>query len=90
MMEDWLKHASSIWAVGYEAWREAVEIKPLNVATLGKALSAGAVEPTKGTGRISILLFTVWYSYLELKNFLVDGSDERFEFQQQLDSKHGL
>ena len=80
MMEDWLLHSSSIWSVGYESWRESVEIKPVDPNMVGRPLAFGCVEPTKGSGRISMLLFTIWYSYFELKNVLVEGSAERDEF----------
>ena len=68
--------------MGYEAWRESIEIKPVYPELLGKPMTFGCVEPTKGSGRISMLLFTVWYSYLELKNVLVEGSAEREEFHK--------
>jgi glycyl-tRNA synthetase alpha subunit len=71
MLEDWLTHAASIWAIGYEPWREAVEIKPTSQTVLGQHMGFADVEPTKGVGRISMLLFTVWYSYLKLKDVLL-------------------
>ena len=82
MLEDWLAHASSIWSIGYEAWRETVEVKPVNVDLLGKCLGFGTLEPTKGSGRISMLLFTLWYSYLEMKN-ICETMPAREEFQKQ-------
>ena len=83
MLEDWLTHAASIWAIGYEPWREAVEIKPTSQTVLGNHMGFADVEPTKGVGRISMLLFTVWYSYLKLKDVLLSPPG-REEFTKHL------
>ena len=84
VFDDWLLHASSIWAVGFEPWRESIEVKPLREDLVGNDLDFGVLEPTKGLGRVSMLLFTVFYSYLKLKDILVDGSPEKTEFRQYL------
>ena len=81
ILEDWMVHASSIWAVGYEPWRESVEMKPVDASLLGQPLEFGSLEVTKGTGRVSILLFTVWYSYMKLKA-LLESDEERQEFRK--------
>ena len=83
MLEDWLTHAASIWAIGFEPWREAVEIKPTTASQLGRAFGFANVEATKGVGRISMLLYTVWYSYLKLKEVLLNPP-EREEFTKHL------
>lgn len=82
MYEDWLGNATSIWALGYEPWREAVEIKPCGDDVLGQTFWHKSVEATKGIGRVSVLLYTVWYSYFKLKDVLVENSPEREEFQK--------
>jgi len=69
-LADWMTHASSIWSVGFEAWREALELKPLPVCESGKPMVFAGCEVVKGAGRASILLFTVTYTYLKLKNSL--------------------
>ncbi len=84
VLEDWLVHVGSILSLGYESWRESVELKPVHHDQLGKPLDFGVVEPTKGSGRISMLLFIIWYSYIEMKQVLKDHSDERTEFKEQL------
>ena len=71
-LADWMTHALSIWVTGFESWREAIEIKPLSTAEAGKPLVFGCLEAAKGKGRMSIILFTMAYSYLKLKNNLSD------------------
>ena len=71
MLSDWLATAASIWAVKYEAWREPFEIKAVEgKATPGQPLSFASLEVVKGCGRVSILLFSLFYTYLEFKNTL--------------------
>ena len=69
-LSDWLTHSLSILSSGYEKWRESIEIKPsMRHDQGGGPMAFGSVEATKGTGRISILLFTVLQTYT-LKNQL--------------------
>lgn len=76
-LADWVTHSISIWATGYEGWRESVEIKPL-CAQAGKPMEFGCLEAAKGKGRMSIILFAMAYTYLKLKNNL--GDEELQEF----------
>ena len=76
-LADWLGNALSIWSIGYEAFREGLEVKPVNSFHGGQPLAFGCLEAAKGTGRISILLFTMTYTFLKLKNSLsVEELDE--------------
>jgi hypothetical protein len=56
-------------------------MKPVDASLLGQPLEFGSLEVTKGTGRVSILLFTVWYSYMKLKA-LLESDEERQEFRK--------
>lgn len=77
-LADWMTHAVSIWITGFESWREAIEIKPLPIAEAKKPLVFGSLEAAKGKGRMSIILFTIVYSYLKLKNNLSDPELQDF------------
>lgn len=78
VLHDWASTAQSIWA-GYEGWREGLEFKPVKAGLKGNQLDFGQVEVTKGFGRLSILLFTVTYNYIHLKNRLSDEESEQFK-----------
>ena len=81
-MKDWGQHAISIWGVGYEGWREAIDIRPINQALLGQPCDFATIEACKGTGRVSMLLFTVLYVYLEMKEGL--SPEEMTGFKKNL------
>lgn len=68
MLTDWLLTAGSIWRDGFEAWREAVEVRPLEQGLLGQQLGFGTLEAVKGCGRTSVLLFSVAYTYKSFRN----------------------
>ena len=65
VLQDWLSTAANIYALGFESFREAVELKGSNCE--GKALDFGAVEVAKGFTRMSILLFGILWTYIELQ-----------------------
>ena len=76
--EDWVSHAMSIWTLGYEAWREPVELKPLRSDSLGAQMEFGFVEACKGVGRLAILLFTVAYTYKHYSSHMTEEESEDF------------
>lgn len=63
--EDWLTTAQDIWGRGYESHREPIEIRSLT-ATAGEVIGCGQLTPNKGFGRVSILLFGILFTYMEL------------------------
>ena len=77
---DWISTATSIWSIGFESWREAVEVKPCQPSLIGKPLEFQSIECTKGSGRVSVLLFTVTCCYLDLQKNL--SVEELAEFRQ--------
>lgn len=79
MLTDWLGTAQSIWGLGFEGWRESTEIRPLKEELLGQDLDYGAVEAVKGSGRISVLLWTYLYMFLEMKHGLTSEEQEEFK-----------
>lgn len=85
ILADWMGNALSIWSIGYEPHREGLEVKPLFPSQGGHAMGFGCLEAAKGTGRISILLFTVTYTYLKLKNSL--SAEELEEFKGPTEGK---
>ena len=71
MLTDWMGTAQSIWGVKFEDWREPFEVKPsIGSVSPGDPLSFGSLEVVKGCGRMSVLLFSLFYSYLHLKTRL--------------------
>lgn len=78
MLADWLNTAESIWAMGYESFRESIEFKPLTPDSAKSAMAFASLEVTKGFGRSSILLFSLFYSYVVLKKGLTDEELEDF------------
>lgn len=83
MLGDWMGTATSIWALNYEGWREPFEIKPSETAVAGQPLSFASVEVVKGCGRLTVLLFSIFWSYLHFKNQLDDSEKE--SLKQYLD-----
>ena len=79
MLTDWVTNAQSIWGTGFEGWRESTEVRPLNDDQLGRALGYGELEAVKGAGRMSILLFTFAYMFLEFKNVVPQEEMEEFK-----------
>lgn len=81
MLGDWMTVAKSIWAINYESWREPFEIKAAESSLApGDPIEYGSLEVVKGCGRLSILLFSIFYTCMELKNQL---SDEELESLKQ-------
>ena len=87
MLTDWIPTATSIWAAGFEAWREAIEIKPLEATSAGSPFGYGSVEAVKGCGRVSILLFSITFTYLQLSKNMT--AEETADFQRHLGIIHG-
>lgn len=83
---DWISHALSIWACGYEGWREALEFKPVDPSLHGAQMNYQSVEVTKGFGRITILWFTVLYTYQKLYKSFTE--EELEQFKEWLESKY--
>lgn len=80
MLTDWMATSTSIWALKYEGWREPFEFKASDGPTMGgTALDFGTLEVVKGCGRMTILLFSLVYTYLHLKNQLDDEALRAFE-----------
>lgn len=84
-LADWMTHAVSIWSLGFEDWREAIEVKPTPSCVSGQPLSYGCLEVAKGSGRISILLYAMVYTFVNLKNSM--SNEEMEEFQKFPDWK---
>ena len=78
-LSDWTSHSLSIWTGGYEAWRESVEFKGTTKAVAGLPMSFGCLEASKGTGRVSILLYTILQTYF-IKNQLEGADLDKFKW----------
>ena len=64
----WLNNLKGIVVRGYENWRELLEIK-LTKESLspGDPLELGSVKAVKGLGRVAIILFSILFSYMRLR-----------------------
>lgn len=82
MLADWLAVATSIWAAGYEGHRESIELKPLDPNLAGSPMQLASLEATKGCRRLSVLLFTLFWTYLEIRNSL--EADDKADLQRTL------
>lgn len=80
ILEDWSSTAHSIWGLGYEAWREPLELKPTRPDMLGCPMQFASVEATKGLGRLGVLLFSVTYTFVSFPTSLSD--EELTDFQR--------
>lgn len=79
MLGDWVATAESIWAIGYEGFRESVEFRGLESAVAGQPLSWSSIQVSKGCGRVTILQFTVFWTYFQLKNMLTPEEVDDFK-----------
>ena len=81
MMSDFSSLAFGIFALGYESWREAVEIKSLlaDGSDLGKPMDVGSVLPAKGFTRLSCIFFGLLYTFYELKKDWNQEEEEDFK-----------
>ena len=61
-----------------------MEVKPIDPALCGQPLGFHSIEPTKGYGRVSILLFTLYWSYHKLKKRLESAAEEMADFRRCL------
>lgn len=87
-LADWMTHAVSIWSLGFEDWREAIEVKPSPSCVSGQPLSYGCLEVAKGSGRMTILLYPMVYTFVNLKNSM--SNEEMEEFKKFPDWKNGI
>ena len=81
MLGDWVATAESIWSIGYEGFREAVEFQALEFKLVGGPMDFASLMVSKGCGRVSVLLFSLVYTYLKLKDMM---TPEEFDDMKQL------
>ena len=77
ILEDWKATACNIYGLGFEAWRETVELKGSGLE--GQAMGIAGVEVAKGFTRMSILLFGIVWSYVTLKDDWDKAVEEDFK-----------
>lgn len=80
MLGDWLSTAHSIWGLGFERHREAVEYRPVDTNLAGEPMCFGSLEVVKGLGRTSVLLYSLFYTFLCLQKGLTP--EELDDFRQ--------
>ncbi|CAJ1399032.1 unnamed protein product [Effrenium voratum] len=77
ILKDWLLNAWSIYSGGFENYRENVEVTAAD-NQLGNPCGFGSVQAAKGIGRVSILLFSVAYTYSHISKSWGEGEQEEF------------
>ena len=76
ILPDWLATAANLFSLGYESWREVVEVKEMGP-------DFGTVLPSKGFTRISIILFGLSYTFKSLQKQFGNADDpELVDFQR--------
>ena len=81
LLQDWISNASDIYHHGFEAAREAIEVRIMGSDTLPTLLDFGSLVPVKGLGKISILFFGIVYTYVKLRDTMTD--EEQKDFQRR-------
>lgn len=71
LFHSWLGNAKDIYHQGFENWREVLEVQKLEEKEGVECAQWPRVLPTKGLGRVSIILFAIYYTYSQ-KEFLAD------------------
>lgn len=85
----WLSNLKGIVARGYENWRELLEIK-LTKESLspGDRLELASVKAVEGLGRVAIILFSILYTYLRLRDTWSEACRDDFVRLGQLHWRH--
>lgn len=79
ILEDWASTARDIYAMGFEAHRETIELRLHNKEMKkGDALSFACLLPNKGIGRISMLWFGLLWTWKKLSQDLTDDQTRDF------------
>lgn len=82
ILEDWVTNAVDIYAQGFEAHREVVEVKLIQELQLGDELKPGCMVPNKGFGRVAALWFGVLWTF---KNMTEISGDQLNDFVRLVD-----
>lgn len=81
LLQDWLGTAHDVYHLGYEGWRESIEVRVCEDDLLGKGMENSCLVPSKGFGRSSVLLFGVLFTFHKLKDQL--SSEEVADFARR-------
>ena len=74
----WLETCKDLMFRGYEPFREVIEVKFVEGWKPGQPLDFGCLIPTKGLGRVSMLLWCVMASYIHLRAEWTPGMQADF------------
>lgn len=77
----WLSTAKDLFHAGFECWREVIEVKAIeDPFPSNKPMDFRTVMPVKGLGRISMILWGVYWTYLQKDNL---DEDSRADFARR-------
>ena len=82
LFHSWLTTAKGIMYQGFENWREVLEVKSVAPEMpTGEPLGYFSVVPVKGMGRVSIILWVVYWTYLHKDEL---DSESKTDFIRQV------
>ena len=77
IFHSWVMTAKDILFRGYEGWREIPEVRLESDAKVpGETLGFASVVPVKGLGRISIILWSLLWAYLQKDSMDEDAKSD--------------
>ena len=82
LLHSWVSTAKDILYRGFEPWREIFLVKVKDPWLVGKPMQFGSVLVVKGMGRISILLWAVLHSYINMKDCISQNADVQSDFKR--------
>ena len=72
LLQDWVSNARDIFHHGFEAHRESIEVRH-SLDMWPEVVEYGSVLPVKGLGKISMVLFGLVFTYVNLRSFLTEA-----------------
>lgn len=72
LLQDWVSNARDIFSHGYERHRESIEVRHSS-DMWPEVVDYGSVIPVKGLGKISMLLFGLVFTYVNMRDSLTEA-----------------
>lgn len=85
LLHSWLANGKDIYHQGFENWREVLEVQRLHEKDGAECAPWPRVLPTKGLGRVSIILFAIYYMYSHKELLADDETRDHFIRQALID-----
>lgn len=84
LLYSWLSTLKEVLNLGFEDWREVIEgkIQEPPEGPGPHVLGFGSVLPVKGMGRVSIILWSIYHSYVNLRDVIDSCAEVKADFQR--------